>query len=1424
MMTPTLFKLSESQRAKSIGYILMFALICFSGRVIADSSSTSSDNISNSDNQPPFVETTGPSIVELYDQFLTESVYPIIGDDSPVGQLEYQWTALGSNANKVSIYTTNISEAVIQFWAVGDYAVELRVSDGEFTVRDTMFTTVINSNKPPQVNIGPDVVLQYPNNTLKLDPQVTDDGLGRLFDFPFLDYSWYGSGNGGASDIRFDNPLAKSPTVTFQNPGNYTLYLTVNDGELLGTDEVNVLVLGESTQNKAPVVNSGFDASVSLTLPENTLKLNGSAIDDGLPNNSLTYLWKVVDGVEANVSIGDPSDPGTTVSFSMAGNYRLQLDCSDGELTGSDQVLVKVNSAIPVNQAPIANAGNDTQITLPINSYQLNGSASDDLLPNNTLTYKWTATGANAGNVSFDNDTKKDAIATFSAAGIYSLELIANDGELASNPDEVVITVNEELVSNIAPVANAGPDQVILDQNNNGDELVSLDGSASSDADGSIATYEWFENDNLLETGAKPQILLGVGEHTIVLKVTDDKGASSEDIVQISIKSPPIGSIESIFLEAECASSIGNRHSEIEDSKASGGKALRAGTFGMFLSSAPTNAVYKMVFNINIAAEDAGAYYFFGRLIATGGTDDSYWFTLNDETPIKWNNMPRSPEYQWVTLFDDDQANDPQVVLNLKAGLNTIVITYREPGITLDKVVLTKINQAPSGIGEVASNCDTETPVNELPIADAGPDQTVEDTDGNGLETINLDGSASFDPDGNIVSYEWSKGNQSLANGQTPTISLAVGTHLIKLTVRDNDGASASNEVSITVNNKIDDGANQAPVADAGLNQNVLDNDGNGLEDITLDASGSEDPDGTIVSYSWEEYGQEIATGVSPTISLTVGIHNLELTVTDNEGAKSSDVVRIEIGKVSGTTEFMLEAECANTVGSNFVEVDDTYAYSTKALKALEKGSFFTAPPEGDEYKITFLINLAESQAGTYYFFGYVRPEGGSADSYWVSINDGTPIKWNNMPYKADSYGPSWQWVYLFDDNQSGDPQLTIDLQAGVNKITICYREPNISIDKILISQKNETPDFVGRRGTNCDGVPVNIPPVAEAGLNIEKTDVDDNGSEVVSLDASASSDTDGSIDAYTWRENGQVIASGINPEVTLNVGVHTIVLEVIDDQGAMDTDQLTVNILSGDTSEPPVGNTIKLEAECAQLGANFGIVSGSDLSNGQAVKAINGQRFISGANESPANLMTFSFNIGEAGTYEIYTRVKALSASFDSYWVRIDNGDWIKFNEITATKAFVIEQLFDSDQGKATVSVPLTAGVHTITFAYREPDVELDFITISSEGEVPANAPGITGINCGNNQRIGSLGESIELYPNPAGDLVNLRINGQKEGWYTVRLIDLAGKVIRTYNFKKGSKQYELEMKLQDLANGVYMISIETDEDRDILRLMHMN
>ncbi|RME74776.1 MAG: HYR domain-containing protein [Planctomycetota bacterium] len=85
---------------------------------------------------------------------------------------------------------------------------------------------------------------------------------------------------------------------------------------------------------------------------------------------------------------------------------------------------------------------------------------------------------------------------------------------------------------------------------------------------------------------------------------------------------------------------------------------------------------------------------------------------------------------------------------------------------------------------------------NTPPVATAGPDRTLEAT--GPWTPVSLDGSASFDPDGDALTFTWSFA-QGGAQGPNPTVALPVGTTVITLTVDDGNGATASDEVVITI-------------------------------------------------------------------------------------------------------------------------------------------------------------------------------------------------------------------------------------------------------------------------------------------------------------------------------------------------------------------------------------------------------------------------------------------------------------------------------------------------------------------------------------------------------------------------------------------------------------------------------------------------
>lgn len=176
----------------------------------------------------------------------------------------------------------------------------------------------------------------------------------------------------------------------------------------------------------------------------------------------------------------------------------------------------------------------------------------------------------------------------------------------------------------------------------------------------------------------------------------------------------------------------------------------------------------------------------------------------------------------------------------------------------------------------------TFTVTNTPPIANAGADQTVSF----GVSTTHS-GTAS-DSDGTITDYLWQNGATTLSNSASfDTSSLSIGTHTLTFTVTDNDTATASDTVIITVV------GNVPPVANAGADQTV-----NLGDTVTLNGSGSSDSDGSIASHVWYEGGVQMGSGQILTLTnLTAGTHTFTLIVIDDDGESNSDTVVIRVNE-----------------------------------------------------------------------------------------------------------------------------------------------------------------------------------------------------------------------------------------------------------------------------------------------------------------------------------------------------------------------------------------------------------------------------------------------------------------------------------------------------------------------------------------------
>jgi PKD repeat protein len=150
-----------------------------------------------------------------------------------------------------------------------------------------------------------------------------------------------------------------------------------------------------------------------------------------------------------------------------------------------------------------------------------------------------------------------------------------------------------------------------------------------------------------------------------------------------------------------------------------------------------------------------------------------------------------------------------------------------------------------------------------------------------------------------------------------------VGTHTVTLTVTDDIGDTDTDDVTITVV-ATDDPV--PPVAYAGEDQRVVDDDYDFWADVTLDGSGSTDADGTIVEWRWFETlnGNQIGTGETLEFEFAVGSSGVELYVEDDQGLSDRDTVTIRVIRttIDGVAVFERDGYDLEFGGSGYFRAD----------------------------------------------------------------------------------------------------------------------------------------------------------------------------------------------------------------------------------------------------------------------------------------------------------------------------------------------------------------------------------------------------------------------------------------------------------------------------------------------------------------------
>ena len=428
--------------------------------------------------------------------------------------------------------------------AAGTYSENIQLESGVGVVSDrTGNTTISGSSSFP-------VVTANSVTNAKLDGFTITNGSGTQL----------GAGvsiQANSSNVTISNCVITGNTASLRGGG-----ISIDDSSavIVNCTIINNTVnkIGElgGTGGGIYIVDSSPTIINCITANNTALSAGGGIYVDTSSSPNITHNDVCNNSPNNYAGIADQTGTNGNISqdpkFAGVGDYHLDtsspcIDTGDNSATNlpetdKDGKVRMINGTVdmgayeygevaPPNQPPVAEAGDNTTYTLEVSqptiNVTLNGSNSTDS-DGTIVAYTWTGTP--------DPDDVVGPNVTLDA-GVHIFTLVVTDDDDAmSDPDTVTITVNEAPPPpNQPPVAEAGDNTTYTLEVSQPTINVTLNGSNSTDSDGTIVAYTWTGTPDPDDV-VGPNVTLDAGVHIFTLVVTDDDDAMSDpDTVTITV-------------------------------------------------------------------------------------------------------------------------------------------------------------------------------------------------------------------------------------------------------------------------------------------------------------------------------------------------------------------------------------------------------------------------------------------------------------------------------------------------------------------------------------------------------------------------------------------------------------------------------------------------------------------------------------------------------------------------------------------------------------------------------------------------------------------------------------------------------------------------------------------------------------------------
>ena len=459
--------------------------------------------------------------------------------------------------------------------------------------------------------------------------------------------------------------------------------------------------------------------------------------------------------------------------------------------------------------------------------------------------------------------------------------------------------------------------------------------------------------------------------------------------------------------------------------------------------------------------------------------------------------------------------------------------------------------------------------------------------------SVAFDSTGSSDPDGSVAAYAWQFGDGATSTDASPSHTYAAaGTYTVTLTVTDDLGATSSmvsHDVTVTK-------PNQAP--SASFTSNV-----SGLT-VAFDASASADPDGTIASYDWT-FGDG-ATGSGATASHTfaaAGTFNATLTVTDDRGATSSKSADVTVSIASAVlAKDGFERAAVNgwgvadqggawsigtgsssrfavTGGAGVITVNSSSAQAADLKSVSSSSALVTTTFSVDKVANGTYVQAIGRQVGSDQYIARVRIAGDGSAMLYV-LRNGTPLG-AGVSVGGVTITPGTAYSLAFKVTGTAPTSLSVKLWKASDTepvawaltrsdSTLALQSPgSVGLHIYVPASAAAYPVKISFADLSVTDPAVVVAPVNQAPVASFQPSVSGLS---VAVDASASSDPDGTIAGFAWDFGDGSQGTGATASHTYAAaGTYAVKLTVTDDKGATAVSSQTVTAVAAPGNQSPV-------------------------------------------------------------------------------------------------------------------------------------------------------------------------------------------------------------------------------------------------------------